>query len=87
MLGTRRSIEKQFGKRSDGMVVRIQKNVPDLIGNGATSRFPGNHNRMAVTFQPPCQKFELGSFPAPLDSFECDKTGHAWRSIIKKLII
>ena len=77
MLGARRRVKEQFGERRDGMIFRIQENIADLIGNGATSRLPGDRNRMAGSFQPPGQKPELGGFAAPLDSLECDETGHA----------
>jgi hypothetical protein len=81
MLGARRRVKEQFCERRDGMVFRIQENIPDLIGNRATSRLPGDRNRMAGSFQPPGQKPELGGFAAPLYSFECDETGHTRRSI------
>jgi hypothetical protein len=76
MLGARRGIEEEFGQRHNGAVVRVKENIPDLIGNGATTRLPGHRHAMAASFQKTDQELQLGGFAAPFNSFESDETGH-----------
>jgi hypothetical protein len=76
MLGASSGIEEEFGQWHNGAIVRVKENIPDLIGNGAPARLPGDRHLMAEFFQPAGQELQLGGFAAPFNSFESDETGH-----------
>jgi hypothetical protein len=74
-------IEKKLGQGDQGMVVRVQQDCPYLVRNGTSAGFPCNEYGFALFFEHPGEEPYLGRFSAPLDPFECNKTGHCPLSI------
>jgi len=80
-------VKEQFGAGGHCLILRVEQDGSNFIGNGTTTGLPGQQNREPLLDQVFAETTDLGRFTAPLDPFKSNEKCHEFSRLEDVLAI